>query len=86
MESFPVQSSLDMNSFKIHNLVADLNPGGAMTKKCFDDKDKINTDKINKLKTDVNNEFIQTQGFIDLKADKSDVNDNIKNVKTKIDK
>ena len=34
---------------------------------------------------DVNSKFIQTQGCIDLKADKSYVDDNIKNVNTKID-
>ena len=73
-----------MNAFKIHNLVDDLNPDGAMTKKYIDDKDKIYTDNINKLKTYVNNEFIQTQGHIDLKADKSNVDGNIKNVNTKI--
>ena len=46
---------------------------------------KKNTDNLNQLKVDVYFKFIQTEGYIDLKADKSHVDNNITNVNIKID-
>ena len=80
-----MQTTLNMNNIKIHNLTNDTNNDGAVSKGYIDQADTTIQNDIQKLKNDVNNKFIQTQGYIDFKVDKSDVDGNIKNVNTKID-
>ena len=78
VHKFPMQTTLNMNNNKIYNLSNDTNIDGVVNKGYIDQADTNIKNEIQQLKNDVNNEFIQTQSNIDLKDDKSDVNDNIK--------
>ena len=74
-----METNLDTNNSKLHNLSNDTNNDGVVNKGYIDQADTTIKNEIQKLKNDVNNEFIPTQSYIDLKsADKSDVDDSIK--------
>ena len=77
-ESFPMQANLNMENNIIHNVKNDVNNDGVVNKGCVDQADTNLQNGIQKFKNGANKEFIQTQGYIDLKSDKSYVDNNKK--------
>ena len=83
-ESFPMKANLNMGNNIIHNVKNDTNNDRVVNTGYADQADNFLQNKIDQNLLNVSKEFIETQGLLDLKSDKSYVDNNIKNVNTKI--
>ena len=78
-----MQANLNMGSNIIYNVKNDVNNDGVVNKGYTDTANTNLQNKIDQNLVNVSKEFIEIEGLIDLKCDKSYVDNNIKNVNTK---